>query len=241
MLRYLAIAAAALGSLWTVSSAQAQATVECHSRNYQYDECYAGPLQQPQLVHQISSSACILNRSWGFNPNSSYIWVSQGCSGVFADVGGYHHGRGDGFDPGARQYDQRGRDVGAVVGGAVLGAIVAGITEGSQHSHGHTTSNYIYVDGHNRCQGAGCGRAAPGQPIDTTPQFDKEGEPNFDAQGNYQGCHGLGCLVDTPATVADAPPEPSEGQPAFSGPSEQSDAPPEPSEGQPEFTPPADQ
>ncbi|OHV83718.1 hypothetical protein [Rhizobium sp. LCM 4573] len=34
--------------------------------------------------------------------------------------------------------------------------------------------------------------------IDTTPQFDKDGNPNFDAQGNYQGCHGIGCEVDNP-------------------------------------------
>ncbi len=34
--------------------------------------------------------------------------------------------------------------------------------------------------------------------VDTTPQFDKNGEPNFDIHGNYQGCHGVGCLVDNP-------------------------------------------
>lgn len=34
--------------------------------------------------------------------------------------------------------------------------------------------------------------------IDSTPQFDKDGNPNFDTQGNYQGCHGVGCLVDNP-------------------------------------------
>ena len=34
--------------------------------------------------------------------------------------------------------------------------------------------------------------------IDSTPQYDKNGEPNFDTQGNYQGCHGVGCLVDDP-------------------------------------------
>lgn len=34
--------------------------------------------------------------------------------------------------------------------------------------------------------------------IDTTPHFDKNGEPNFDTQGNYQGCHDVGCLVDDP-------------------------------------------
>ena len=35
---------------------------------------------------------------------------SQGCAGTFADVGGYHHGRGDTYDSGARHYDDRGRD-----------------------------------------------------------------------------------------------------------------------------------
>ncbi|MBB4242097.1 MULTISPECIES: hypothetical protein [Rhizobium] len=36
------------------------------------------------------------------------------------------------------------------------------------------------------------------QNIDTRPQFDKQGNPNFDAQGNYQGCHSIGCQVDIP-------------------------------------------
>ena len=34
--------------------------------------------------------------------------------------------------------------------------------------------------------------------VDDRPQFDREGNPNFDTQGNYQGCHGIGCEVDTP-------------------------------------------
>jgi len=34
--------------------------------------------------------------------------------------------------------------------------------------------------------------------IDTRPQFDKDGNPNFDTQGNYVGCHGVGCEVDNP-------------------------------------------
>jgi len=119
----------------------------CHSRNYQYDECWAGVLKQPQLIHQISSSACILNRTWGYNPKSKYIWVGQGCSGVFADVAGYHHGRGDGFDAGARMYDHRGHDVGAMAAGAVLGALVEGMTQDRQSNRHHTTTNYIYQGG----------------------------------------------------------------------------------------------
>lgn len=34
--------------------------------------------------------------------------------------------------------------------------------------------------------------------IDTRPQYDRDGNPNFDTKGNYQGCNGIGCLVDNP-------------------------------------------
>jgi len=43
---------------------------------------------------------------------------------------------------------------------------------------------------------AGC--ATDDSSIDTRPQFDRNGNPNFDTHGNYQGCHGVGCQVDTP-------------------------------------------
>jgi hypothetical protein len=147
---------ALLGAANPAAAQQAPATVECQSRNYQYEECWAGPLRAPHLVHQISGSPCIVNRTWGYNRNSRYLWVAQGCSGVFADVGGYHHGRGDTFDPGARQYSDRGHDVGAVVAGAVLGAIIAGA--GSHDGRRHSTSNidrrtpYRYTG----CHDVGC-------------------------------------------------------------------------------------
>ncbi|WP_273728508.1 DUF3011 domain-containing protein [Brucella gallinifaecis] len=198
MLRYVLIASLALGSSWVISDAHAQATVECQSRHYQYGECWAGPLSKPQLIHQTSGSPCILNRTWGYNPRSKYIWVAQGCSGIFADVGGYHHGRGDTFDPNARMYDHRGHDAGAVVGGAVLGALIEGMAQ-DQHNRRHTTSNYRADDGYNGCHGVGCMVDNPDEEIDNRPQFDKRGEPNFDVHGNYQGCHGAGCLVDDPS------------------------------------------
>ena len=34
--------------------------------------------------------------------------------------------------------------------------------------------------------------------IDPTPQFDAQGNPNFDTHGNYIGGHGDGVLVDPP-------------------------------------------
>lgn len=193
----------AIAALFAVASpARTESTVECHSKRYQYDECWAGPLKKPQLIHQISSSACILNKSWGYNPKSRYIWVAEGCAGVFADVAGYHHGRGGGHDADTRAYDDRGHDTGAVVGGAVLGALVAGMAEDGRkhHGHAHTTTNYVYVDGDNDCHGVGCLVDDPdaNDDIDPTPQFDAEGEPNFDEHGDYQGCHGVGCLVDDP-------------------------------------------
>lgn len=202
MIRTIVAASVALsGAMFVpqfVGEAQAQNTVECRSRNYQYDECYAGPLSKPQLIHQTSGSPCILNKTWGYNPNSKYVWVAQGCSGVFADVGGYHHGRGDTFDPGARMYDHRGHDVGGAVAGAVLGAIIEGIAEDDKHKHHHTTSNYHDDGGYNGCHGIGCTVDNPDEQIDDRPQFDKNGEPNFDTTGNYIGCHGVGCLVDDP-------------------------------------------
>ncbi|MET3649969.1 DUF3011 domain-containing protein [Phyllobacterium ifriqiyense] len=198
MIRYITVAAVAFSGLSMVSGAKAQSTVECRSRNYQYDECFAGPLSKPQLIHQISNSPCILNRTWGYNPKSKYLWVAEGCAGVFADVGGYHHGRGDGFDPGARSYDHRGHDTGAVIAGAVLGALIEGMAEGDKHKHRHSTSNYRDDGGYNGCHGIGCKVDNPDEDVDDRPQFDKEGEPNFDTHGNYQGCHGAGCLVDDP-------------------------------------------
>ncbi|HLR77448.1 MAG TPA: DUF3011 domain-containing protein [Burkholderiaceae bacterium] len=165
------------GCLSFAGAAWAQATVECVSHNYKYTQCYA-PLEEPQLIYQKSQSACIVNRTWGFNPKKHRIWVNDGCSGVFADPDGYYYGRKGGFDKGARHYGPHGHDAGAMVTGAVVGALIAqDMEKHKKHKKHYTTSN---------------------APIDTRPQFDKEGNPNFDTHGNYQGCHGIGCQVDNP-------------------------------------------
>lgn len=152
-----------VASLGATTETAAQSTVECWSRDYKYNECYAGALSRPQLIHQISSSACILNRTWGYNPRTNYIWVGDGCAGTFADVGGYHHGRGDTYDEDARHYDDRGRDAGAVIGGLVLGAILEGAASGGGHKHRSNDSGY---DG---CHGSGC--------LVTNPDADGPPEP----------------------------------------------------------------
>lgn len=199
------IAAAVTGLCWSASGAYAQGTVECHSRNYQYDECWAGPLHQPQLIHQLSGNPCILNRTWGYNPRSKYLWVAEGCAGVFADVAGYHHGRGDTFDPNARAYSNRGHDIGAVTTGLVVGALLSGMNDDTHSNRRHSASNVARDDRRNGCHGEGClvdnpdhSRRRHSDRVDRTPQFDRDGNPNFDVHGNYQGCHGMGCLVDNP-------------------------------------------
>ena len=45
---------------------------------------------------------------------------------------------------------------------------------------------------------AGC-TTAEDRSIDPRPQFDAQGNTNFDIHGNYIGCHGIGCSVDEPA------------------------------------------
>ncbi len=147
----LSVMMCAMGAMMLPQAASAQSVIECRSTNYQYNECYAGSLSRPQLIHQISSSACILNRSWGFNSRTGYIWVGDGCAGTFADVDGYHHGRSDTYDAGARHYDSSGQDAGAMIGGLVLGAIlVDAATSSGHHHHRQSTSGY---DG---CHGSGC-------------------------------------------------------------------------------------
>lgn len=177
-------------------------TVECHSVSYQYSECRA-PLRAPQLIHQISGSSCILNRTWGFNRSTQRIWVDQGCSGVFADVGGYHHGRDGTYDTGSRRYDDRGRDVGLLALGSVLGAALASSEKSEHHSNYRSDTHSYAHGGYDGCHGEGClvdpPRDSGADAIDTRPSFDKQGNPNFDTHGNWIGCHGTGCDVDPPS------------------------------------------
>lgn len=148
-MKYAAVLLSGLFYFLAPVSASAQETVECISHNYQYAECRA-PLDRPQLVYQSSGSPCIVNRTWGFNRRTGYIWVSEGCSGVFADVGGYHHGRVNSYDNGARHYDHHGNDGGAVAG-TLFGALLVGAVEGANH----TTSNR-HPKPYDGCHGSGC-------------------------------------------------------------------------------------
>lgn len=159
MYKYVILSLALLASGAPAGQAIAgDATVECLSHDYQYNECYA-PLRAPQLVYQSSHSACIVNKTWGFNPMTNRIWVSEGCSGVFADPGGYHHGQSGTVDAGARQYDHRGHDTGTVLAGAILGALIEGAASSGGKKH-TTTNSYVHTgrtgSGYTGCHGVGC-------------------------------------------------------------------------------------
>lgn len=58
-------------------------SVTCASDSGQYRSC-AWNLNygQPRLIQQLSSSACIQGRTWGYDPNRG-LWVDQGCRARF--------------------------------------------------------------------------------------------------------------------------------------------------------------
>ena len=64
--------------------------VRCESNDYQQEYCRADTRGGVRLQRQISNSACMRGRSWGFDRGG--IWVSDGCKGDFAVGGGWDVG-----------------------------------------------------------------------------------------------------------------------------------------------------
>jgi hypothetical protein len=59
----------------------------CNSQNYQQQFCASGRrINRAWLVEQRSQAPCVQGRSWGFQETG--IWVTAGCSGLFAFEGG---------------------------------------------------------------------------------------------------------------------------------------------------------
>ena len=55
--------------------------IRCESHDGRTRECAANTRAGVQLVRQLSSTACMQGRTWGYGRNG--IWVSQGCRGDF--------------------------------------------------------------------------------------------------------------------------------------------------------------
>jgi hypothetical protein len=194
------IALAALPPILSPTAARPNPqTITCASFQHRYTECQT-PFHAPILVMQTSNSACIVNNTWGFNPRTGNLWVSNGCQGVFADQHGYQYGLGGGYDPNAHRYNNQGAHLG--VGPIVIVPAPMPMPPARQNTfidNRTINNNSVTIQ-----------RSTPPRPqhprqddIDPTPQFDQQGNPNFDTHGNYQGPHGVGKLVgpeDNPDT-----------------------------------------
>lgn len=188
----LALASAGMGLVAPQLASASPSTVFCRSVGGKYTECPAR-FVAPMLVMQKSRAACIINNSWGYNPNTGYLWVSRGCVGVFADQAGYHHGQSGGMDVHARRYSNQG----AFIGYGPLISVQKNVVNNQVTIQDNSTT--VINTNHDVAR---ITTPEVTENIDSTPQFDRNGNPNFDTEGKYIGPHGLGALVDAP------PPEP---------------------------------
>ena len=65
-------------------------TFRCESNDGRTRQCNGNGRGRAQLVKQLSRGACVEGRTWGSSGNG--VWVSQGCRGEFAMVGGQYGG-----------------------------------------------------------------------------------------------------------------------------------------------------
>jgi hypothetical protein len=68
--------------------------VRCESRDYRQIWCDADTRDGARIVNQLSSTACVEGRTWGWGARG--VWVSGGCRGEF-ETGGRGHGGGGGY------------------------------------------------------------------------------------------------------------------------------------------------
>ena len=66
--------------------------VRCESSDGRSRQCPIDGNGQVQLVRQLSGAPCIEGRTWG--SGNGRIWVTEGCRGEFAAIGGYEDGYG---------------------------------------------------------------------------------------------------------------------------------------------------
>jgi hypothetical protein len=61
--------------------------IRCSSHGYQQEYCRADTRGGVRLQRQVSSSACLRGRTWGFDGGG--VWVSDGCQGDFVVGNGW--------------------------------------------------------------------------------------------------------------------------------------------------------
>ena len=155
--------------------AQPPMDIICSSVGYNYSRCDVYTGGGVRIIEQLSRSRCDYGRTWGVDGRG--IWVDNGCAGRFI--------------VGRERRDRNGNDdvVGAAIIGGVIGAILSHDSDRDRDRGRHDDRNNNYY---------GRPRYRHSDYVDPTPQFDKDGNPNFDTHGRYIGPHGLGSLVDNP-------------------------------------------
>lgn len=63
------------------SDVYGDSTIRCESENGQLTRCPANTFGGVRLVRQLSSSECVLDRTWGWD--RSGVWVNEGCRAEF--------------------------------------------------------------------------------------------------------------------------------------------------------------
>ncbi|HEV2606541.1 MAG TPA: DUF3011 domain-containing protein [Xanthomonadaceae bacterium] len=100
--------------IWVTQGCQAEFTlgdhyggqgIRCVSNDYRQNYCRIDSRGGVRLVRQISNSACIRGRSWGYD--SSGVWVSNGCEADFAVGYGPGDGPGPVYSPGPGYIEAR--------------------------------------------------------------------------------------------------------------------------------------
>ena len=78
-------------------------TVTCESQGSASQQCrLPDNWRGARIVQQLSHSACIQGRSWGFIEAAQSVWVSNGCRARFAAAGYWQSGPQPGY-PGSNQ------------------------------------------------------------------------------------------------------------------------------------------
>ena len=70
-----------LACLSVSPSASAEQIIRCRSDDYQYNHCPTREHGPIRLTQQISKSACVEGRTWGYDRRG--VWVDQGCDAKF--------------------------------------------------------------------------------------------------------------------------------------------------------------
>ena len=97
MLARIAFMLAVAGAASMLPSAPARAAhaiVRCESVDYQDNYCHAQTHLGVRIARQLSSSACNLGQTWGYDRGG--IWVTQGCAAEF-EIGAHGVGYGWGY------------------------------------------------------------------------------------------------------------------------------------------------